>query len=143
MPATAGPQTIGYGSQLQLGGVTGGTDTFVTLLGVTDVTFGSNKTDTIDVTDMGTANAIRKFIAGLQNAGDCSAKINVIPGDATQASLWAAENGSAYDWKVIYPNTGRTIAFSGIIESIDEAIPLDKQPTYSLKIKITGPKTFS
>jgi predicted secreted protein len=136
-------QVIGHGSQLELGVVNAGTTTYTAIEGVTSIDFGSNKIDTVDNTDMGTTGTTRTFISGLENPGDLSAKINVVPGDTTQAALIAAKGLGVQVFKAIYPGAVRTVSFSGIITSIDESIPDDKLPTYSVKIQVTGPKTYS
>ena len=130
-------QIIGHGSKLEL-------DAAVTTTnGILSIDFGSNKVDTHDNTDMGTTGTARTFVGGLENSGDISAKFNIIPGDASQATLRAAKDGQIHTFKAIYPGAVRTRTFSGIITSYDEAIPDDKLPTFTIKIQITGPITDS
>jgi predicted secreted protein len=136
-------QTIGHGSQLELGNGAGGSEIFQPIAGVMSIDLGSNKVDTHDVTDMGTAGTTRVFIGGLENSGDISAKLNVKPGDVSQLALFTAKDGLVHNFKTIYPGAVRTIAFAGIITSLDESVPDDKVPTLTVKIQITGPKTFS
>jgi hypothetical protein len=139
-------QVIGHGSKLELdtsnpaNGSSG--DTWTTIAGTTSVDLGSNKVDTHDNTDMGTTGTKRTFIPGLENEGDISVKLNAIPGDASQALLYSAKGVLSY-FKIIYPGAVRTIAFQGIITSVDESIPDDKLPTLTAKIQVSGPKTYS
>lgn len=133
-------QTIGHGSQLQLGSGGGG-ETFTSINGVMSIDFGSNKVETPENTDMGTTGTKRTFIGGLEDPGDVSVKLNVIPGDSTQASLHAAKDSAQHDFKVIAPGAVFTRAFSGIISSFDLSIPDDKIPTITVKIKVSGPIT--
>jgi hypothetical protein len=139
-------QVIGHGAKLELdtsnpaNGTSG--DTWTQILGTTSIDLGSNKVDTHDNTDLGTPGTKRTFIPGLENEGDISVKINVIPGDATQTTLVAAKGVLSY-FKVIYPGAVRTIVFQGIITSIDESIPDDKLPTLTAKIQVSGGKTYS
>lgn len=134
-------QVIGHGSQLELG-TSGATPTYTATNGVTSIDLGSNKIDTHDNTDMGSTGTTRTFIPGLENPGDISVKLNVIPGDATQAALDTAK-GLLLPFKAIYPGAVRTISFSGIITSIDESIPDDKLPTKTVKIQVSGTKVNS
>ena len=134
---------IGHGSTLQLGSGGAGAETFTSINGIMSIDFGSNKIDSVDVTTMSSPSAVRVFIPGLENPGDISCKFNVLPGDATQALMFASKDGNTHDFKVIYPGAVRTIAFSGFVTSIDESVPDDKSPTFSVKIQITGPKTYS
>ena len=133
-------QTIGHGSTLNLGNPG---PPWLAIPGVISIDFGSDKVDAVDSTAMDTAGSTRAYIGGLENPGDVTIKINVIPANANQNSLLAAKDGGVHLFQAIYPGTVRTIAFSGIITSIDESIPGDKLPTYSVKIQVTGPKTFS
>lgn len=132
-------QIIGHGQQFEIN-TTGAT--YVAIAGVLDVSFGSNKVDTHDTTDVGTAGTARTFIPGLENPGDVSIKMNLLPGDATQADLYAAK-GVLTNFKAITAGSVSTRAFSGIITSLDVAIPDDKVATLTCKIQISGPVTIS
>jgi predicted secreted protein len=145
MPVTA--QVIGHGSQLSLDttvpatGIPG--DTWLPIEGVSSIDLGSNKIDTIDTTDLTTSGTTKKFIGGLEDPGDISLKFNLIPGDSSQASFQAAKDSTLHWFQIVYPGAVRTIRFQGIITGIDESIPDDKIPTWSAKIKVSGPKTYS
>ena len=128
---------IGHGSKLQIVGTTN------TDLACISIDLGSEKTDTPDTTDMLTSGHTRTFTGGLEDPGDVTAKMNVKPGDAGQAALYTAKDTAAHDFKVIYPGAVKTVAFSGIITSIDESITDDKPATLSVKIKVTGAKTIT
>lgn len=138
----ASANIIGHGSKLQLGNSGGQGETYQTIAGCQSIDFGSNKLDSVDVTTLD-GPPVRQFIPGLENPGDISAKFNVLPGDTSQAGLFASKDGLVHDFKVIYPGAVRTITFQGFVTSIDESIPDDKSPTFSVKIQITGPKTYS
>lgn len=115
--------------------------TLTPIAGVTSISFGSDKIDAIDNTDMGTTGTVKTYTPGMENPGDVSVKLNVIPADTSQLALFTAK-GVATAMKVIYPlSVTASRAFMGIITSIDEDIPDDKLPTYTVKIQITGPVT--
>lgn len=133
-------QIIGHGSQFEVN--TTGT-TYVAVAGVTAVDFGSDKVDTHDTTDMGTTGITRTYIGGLENPGDVSIKMNLLPGDATQADLYTFKDGLPHNFKAITAGTVSTRTFSGIITSLDVAIPDDKLATLTCKIQISGPVVIS
>lgn len=139
-------QIIGHGSTLQIDTTVGGTgiagDTWTTVAGITTMGLGSDKVDTHDNTDLGTTGIHRSYISGLQDDGDVSVKMNVVPGDASQLAFLTGKAKPIF-YKIVYPGAVRTIAFQGILVSIDEEIPDDKLPTFSGKIKITGAKIYS
>ena len=139
-------QQIGHGSQLELDTTAGATgasgDTWLGISGVMSIDFGSNKVDTIDVTDMGTTGTARVYIPGLEDAGDVAVKVNVKLGDASQTSLRAAKGVLSY-FKAIFPGAVQTVVFQGIVTSIDLSDPDDKIPTWSVKIKISGAPVYT
>jgi hypothetical protein len=134
-------QSIGHGSLFEIDALTNGT--FTPIAGVLDISFGSNKVDAHDNTAMDTTGTSRTFLGGLENPGDVTVKVNVKPGDTSQALLASCKDGLLRHMKAIYPGAVRTKAFDGIILSVDESIPDDKLPTYSVKIQITGPVTIT
>ena len=145
---TISPQVIGHGSQLVMGTATpaggawsgtGESTTPTIVAGLATIDFGSNKVDTIDSTDMGTPGTVRTYVPGLENPGDVSVKLNVKPGDPTQAALHLAKGGGAFDFKAIAPGTAFTRAFSAIVTSWDLSIPDDKLPVVTVKLQVTGP----
>ena len=93
---STGNTYIGHGSSFNLMVLTVPTP----INGVTDVTFGSNKIDVTDTTDMGTAGTIRVFTAGLENPGDATIKLNHKPGDTSQAALLAAKDSTIHNFKI-------------------------------------------
>jgi predicted secreted protein len=140
-------QIIGHGSQLELDTTVGATgaagDTWTTIAGVESIDFGSNKIDTIDTTDMGTTGTARTYISGLEDPGDVSVKINVKAADTSQAALRTAKGTGAIQYfKAVYPGNVASVAFTGIITSIDMAIPNDKLPTWTVKIKISAAPAY-
>lgn len=132
------PPIIGHGAalEIQVG------SSFITVAGVLSVDFGSNKVDTPDTTDMGTAGSTRTYTPGLENPGDVSIKLNLLPGEATQADLYTAK-GLVANFKAVTAGTISTRTFTGIITSLDVAIPDDKLATLTCKIQISGPVTIS
>ena len=145
MPATA--QVIGHGSQFELDTTPSGTgivgDTWLAIAGVVSVDLGSNKVDTHDNTDMGTTGTARTFVGGLENPGDWSLKLNLKPGDTTQAALRTAKDGAVHWFKAISPGAAFTVLTAGIITSMDLAIPDDKLPTLTVKIQLSGTPTYT
>lgn len=133
-------ELIGHGTALEYN-TTG--STYVTIAGLLSIDFGSNKVDTHDVTNMQTSGISRAFIGGLKDSGDVSAKFNKLPSDATQADIFAAEDGAIHNFKVVLPGAVETLSFAAIVTGIDRSHPDDKTVTFSVKFKITGDITLS
>jgi len=131
-------QSIGHGSKFKIGdGAT--SENFTEINGATSADFGSDKVDALDTTTLGSSGFTRSYVGGLHNPGDVTVKINVLPGDTTQALLFTAEDQQSHNFKVIYPASARTRSFAAIVISIDESVPDDKLPTYTVKLQVTGP----
>jgi Lambda phage tail tube protein, TTP len=116
--------------------------TYTTLNGVTNVAISGDKVSTEKTTTMATTNGVDTFIAGTQDPGTCDVKGLFYPGDTTMIALEAIRlSGVAVPIKVLY-GSSNSCSFSGIVESLTPAFPLDKPATLDVKVKISGPKTY-
>lgn len=134
MPFTAAP-FVGIGQQIEYNGA-------AILAHITDVTYSGSKVDTADTTDATATSGYRTFIAALKDAGDCTVKYVWYPGDASQEGLEALK-GTVSTWVHTLPNGLGQMSFSGMVQSVDKGSPLDKTSDATLKIKISGPVTYS
>lgn len=129
------------GTQLQHG-VGSPTPVFTTIAEVLKIDVTGSKADVPDVTNMDSPTAYREFLATLLDAGDISFECNFVPGDTTQHTLesdFDAQVNAPY--KIVLPNSLGDATFNGFVVSRDFALPIDKQGTRTLKIKITGAMT--
>jgi hypothetical protein len=118
--------------------------TFTTLTGVQSVAFSGDKVSTEKTTNMLTANGVDTYISGTQEPGTCDIKCQYEPGDASQVALEAIRlAGQAVPFKIVYPLSLGSAAFSGIVESMTKNFPLDKVCTLDVKVKISGPVTIA
>ena len=112
---------------------------FTSLLGVTAVAFSGDKTSTSKTTNMLTTSGVDTYISGTTEPGTLDVKCILSPGDSSLTALEAIRNaGAPVNFEVIYPLSLGSVTFSGIVESVTRAIPLDKEATVDIKIKITG-----
>jgi hypothetical protein len=90
-----------------------------------------------------TASGVDTYISGTQEPGTVDVKCFYMPGDTSQAALAGIRTaGLAVPFEVLYPLSLGSRTFSGIVESLTVAYPLDKPATLDVKIKITGPVTY-
>ena len=116
--------------------------TFTTLSGVDSIALSGDKVKTNTTTTMATTSGVDTFVSSTQDPGGWTAKGFWLPGEATQVALEAIRlAGTAVPCKITY-GTSNSCSFLGIIESFTPTFPLDKPPTFDLKGKITGPKTY-
>ena len=133
--------TVGIGDSFEFATVSS-PSTFTVLDGVQSISFSGDKVSTEKTTQMGTPNGVDTFISGTQDPGSVDVKCVYQPGDATQVALEAIRlSGAAVPMKALYGSSNST-AFTGIVESLTRAFPLDKPATLDVKIKITGPWTI-
>jgi hypothetical protein len=102
------------------------------------------KMDMKEVSNMGSPSTFKEFIAGLRDGGAVTFEANYIPKDATQLNTQADLNaGVLSTWSITLPGTPGNAntciwMFSGYVDTINPAIPLDDRITVTGSIKITG-----
>jgi hypothetical protein len=117
---------------------------FTGITDVTGVSFSGDKVTTDKTTNMLSTNGVDTYISGTQEPGTCDIKALYVPGDASQIALEAIRlAGVAVNFEVVYPLSLGHASFSGIVESMTKAFPLDKVATLDIKVKISGPVTIT
>jgi len=115
-----------------------------TLNGVESVAFSGDKVATDKTTTMLTVNGVDTFIGATKDPGGVDIKGFYYPGDASQIALEAVKlAGFAVQCMVIYPLGLGTASFLGIVENVTRGLPLAKVCSLDVKIKVTGPITYS
>lgn len=131
------PPVVGIGDSFQFATVAS-PSTFTTLVGVQSVNFSGDKVAVEKTTTMATTNGVDTFISSTQDPGSADVKCLYQPSDATQVALEAIRlAGAAVQMKATYGSSNST-TFSGIVESMTRAFPLEKPATLDVKIKLTG-----
>lgn len=129
------------GTQLEHGD-TATPPNYTTIAEITKIDITGSKADVPDVTNMDSPTAYREFLATLIDAGEINIECNFVPGNAPQQVLeadFSAQVNAPY--RIVLPNSLGEATFNGFVVSRDFAIPIDKQATRTVKIKITGPMT--
>ena len=133
---------VGIGDSFEYASVASPT-TFTVLNGVDDIAFSGDKVTTNKNTTMATTNGVDTFNSSTQDPGSCDVKGFFYPGDTTQVALEAIRaSGQAVAMKAAY-GTSNSRSFTGIVESFTPVFPLEKNATFTLKIKISGPTTYA
>ncbi len=116
---------------------------FTALDGVQSISFSGDKVATEKTTTMATVDGVDTFIGSTQDPGSVDVKCLFFPGNTSQTALEAIRLAAvAVSMKALY-GSSNTSAFSGIVESMTKAFPLDKPATLDIKVKITGPVTLA
>jgi predicted secreted protein len=106
------------------------------------------KYDLSDVTNMNSSN-FKEWLPTLADSGDLAITGNLIPNDSTAEDLINFFNSATLvTWQVVLPPGGNgsqifavsegTFTFTAYVSSIDRNIPVEKEATISIKLKITG-----
>jgi hypothetical protein len=132
---------IGYGSDFQRS-----TDgiSYSTVGQVTDIIPPKGKATTIQHSNLLSPNGFHEFRAGMRDGGEATFKILFKKTDyAVVFADWAG--GLTRFWKFFFSDlvsTQSTLAFSGHIQDLSEANPMDDKVEVEVNIKVTGTITF-
>jgi hypothetical protein len=125
---------VGFGSSVVFGS---GSPPSETLNGVTAISFSGDKVATEKTTDMTTPNGTDTFIASTDDPGSCDVKCWTLPGDPTQEAIKAAKVAKVpVSFIVSLPGSLGTRSFTGIVETATVSLPLEKNSTFDVKIKM-------
>jgi predicted secreted protein len=116
--------------------------TYTTIAKVLKIDNTGSKADLADVTNMDSPTIYREFLPTLADAGEVTFDCNFEPGDASQQILntdFQAQTEGYY--KIVLPGSLGSATFRAYVSSQDFALPIDKQGTKALKLKVTGPIT--
>jgi predicted secreted protein len=129
----------------QLGRGSGSPTTYTTIAEVLKINRSGSKSDMADVTNMDSPSNFREFLPTLLDSGEVSFDCNFIPGSSIQATLLSDFNNQTLSpWKIELPGgTEGNWTFNAYVISDDFDLPIDKQATKSVKLKITGPVTYT
>jgi predicted secreted protein len=112
---------------------------YTTVAEVTKIDITGSKADLPDVTNMDSPTAYREFLATLLDAGEINFECNFVPGSAPQKVLESDFDGQVNaPYKIVLPNALGEASFDAFVSSRDFALPIDKQGTRTVKLKITG-----
>lgn len=135
-----------HGTLLKIGDG-GGSETFTTIVEVTDINGPGLDDEVVDVTSHDSANHAREYIGGLLDAGEVTFTINYIP----TATTHNATTGLIRDWKnrtkrnfqLVYPDGGATTwAFAALVQHFEAAAPIDDKLAADVTLKLTGMPTL-
>ena len=115
----------------------------VTIAEVIKIQRSGSKADMANVTNMD-SGVFMEWLPTLLDSGEISIEMNLLPGNAAQASLLADFNGQVLSSYVIeLPSTAGHWSFSAYVTSDDFDLDPTKQATKSVKFKITGAVTYT
>lgn len=116
---------------------------------VKTIGFSGMKYDMQDVTNMNSSN-FKEWLPTLADSGDLSIAGNLIPNDQSEADLIGFfNNATLVTWEVVlpaginFPTSEGTFKFTAYVASIDRSIPVEKEASITIKLKITGQISFT
>ena len=116
--------------------------TWLSIAEVKKIQSTGSKADLADVTNMDSPSSFREFLATLVDSGEISLDCNFIPKNAGQQILDSDFNAQTLAWyMIVLPNSLGQAQFRAYVASKDFDLPVDKEGSRAIKLKITGPMT--
>lgn len=127
------------GTKLQIG-----TDTPVTVAGLTSIGGLELSADTIDVTTLDSDGAYREFIAGFKDAGEVSLEgyLELEEGKGQKDLYDLFESGETEDFTILFPNDMGSWQFKGVVTGFSTSADLEDPLSFSCTIKVSGKPTL-
>lgn len=127
----------GFGTTLEIADAATGI-IWAILAGVTNITPFNITRETLDSTNMGTADGFKTVIGGLKDSGECTVDINYDP-TAHNALLDDFDEPDPMKYRVTFPGVAGEIAsFDAIMTSFAPSSPMEDKLTASIGLKISG-----
>lgn len=129
---------IGHGITFRMADVATPTS-FTYIAEIGDVGLPSDDTDMVEATHMQSPNRDREYIFGLNEAGEVSFDMNLVPGSASDLALIAAK-GKKKLCEITFPNGVQTL-FVGLRQAYEKSAPVDDKMSASVNFKVSGTPT--
>ena len=145
MPVTSA--IAAFGTLLKIGDGAG-SESFTTIVEVTDVGWGGMKVSLADVTNHGSVNAFKEVVPTTVDPGQVKFSVNFLPSALTQSFTYgllrdiAARNKR--NFQLVFPTPAPTTwAFSAYVTGFDQKGPADGKLAADFTLDITGYPTFA
>lgn len=131
-----------FGTQLQRGDGTEGTEVFTAIANVTSIKGPELKRETLDVTAHDTADAWAEFVGSIKDGGEVSLDVNYDP--AKHDSLVQDFDDSApRNYKLVFPVTPSVVwSFPALLTEFSSEAPYDDKLAASITFKVSGKPTI-
>ena len=128
---------LSYGTYLQIAGVNN-------VASLTDIQGLDVKTNTVDVTNLGSAALFKEFMAGFKEVSDLTLTGFFRPDDSNgQMQLWSLLNsGAVTAFSIVFP-FGASWNFNGIVTGFKTDAKTEDVTPFDGTIKITGAPTLN
>lgn len=119
-------------------------ESFVKIGEVTSFSGLGGSASEIDVTSVDSTS--REFLMGLEDGGDFSIEVNLVPGDTAQGGLWTDYQGQTLrnfevELNDAVTTKGTTYSFSAYVKSFSISGGTDDKISASIVLRITGDVT--
>ena len=121
------------GTKLQIG-----TDTPVTVAGLTSIGGLELSADTIDVTTLNNDGGYREYIAGFKDAGEVSLEGYLELDEGQQELYDLFESGETEDFTIQFPGNFGKWEFKGVVTGFSTSADLEDPLSFSATIQVSG-----
>lgn len=135
----------GVGIQLQRGDGTTPTEVFTTIAMVTNIKGPTETASNIDVTSLDSTGGYAEFIAGLKDAGDLTADVNLDESSTSYSSLRTDfQGGVTHNYKIAFPAPStKKFSFAAYPNRLDHVFDPKAANKFTLGLRITGAVTLA
>ncbi len=116
---------------------------------VKTIGFSGTKADLADVTNMNSSN-YKEWLPTLIDSGDLAIAGNLIPNAQSEQDVINFFNNQTLTfWEIVlppgpgFPTSEGSFAFAAFVVGVDRNLPVEKEATISIKLKITGQISFT
>jgi hypothetical protein len=135
-------------SKLLRGNGDGPPETFANVIEVMDLTAPTNQTELVDVSNFDSPGAFKEWLPTFIDAGELTATVNYIAGNATQQALISDQlTQTTRNFKIEFRNAAATLlatmSFAGYVTGFAITANIREQRKATLKVRVTGAVTIA
>lgn len=136
----------GFGVILKLGDGEA-SETFTAVAELVEIKGPGIKRDSRETTHHQSTDKFREFKPGLKDGGEVTAKVNLLPGNATHGTaagglLGTINDDELHNWKMVLPEDASEAqyewSFAGFLTAFDPDYPKGDNITAELTLKVSG-----
>lgn len=109
---------------------------------ILDINGPDESTDEVEVTNQDSTENWKEFLATMQDGGNVTFDLNLVPGNAGQTALADLKhNRTTVNWRIRMADTGYGTYFAGFVNKLGRVFPVQGKMTRAAGIRVSGAVT--
>ncbi|MEV0843609.1 phage tail tube protein [Actinocatenispora sera] len=129
----------GYGTQLAKGDGAS-PEVFTAIAGITEISGPGISRNSVEVTAHDSPDGYQEYVPGLKDPGEVELTVNYDP-SKHDTFLADYDSDEVHSYKITWPGSGATWAFSGFLNNFEPDAPVDDKLSAKIKFQVTGKVT--